>query len=194
MKESLCRFLPTPVIEKRGDSYRLDYDRPDSIGRLHSFYGNFLVTVRAYAYIRSLGAEGLAEVSGSAVLNANYLLARLREAWSVPYDGRCMHEFVASAVRQKERGVGAIDVAKRLLDLGIHAPTIHFPLIVDEALMIEPTETESRATLDAFVDAMARIDRESREDSGIVTGAPRSTSVMRVDEVTAARKPRLSCL
>lgn len=191
VKEKLVPFLPAPIVVESGDQYQLDCDRPQSIGRLHSFYGNFLVMVRAYTYIRSLGADGLAEVSGSAVLNANYLLAKLRGTWTVPYNGRCMHEFVSSASSQKERGVRALDVGKRLLDLGFHAPTVYFPLIVDEALMIEPTESESKETLDQFIEAMLQIDQESRSNPSLATSAPQTLPVTRVDEVTAARRPKL---
>lgn len=194
VKDHLRPFLPVPVIEKTSDNYRLDSDRPLTIGRLHSFYGNFLVMVRAFAYIRTLGAEGMREVSENAVLNANYVMSRLKETYHVPYDGRCMHEFVASAKIHKKRGVRALDIAKRLLDFGFHAPTIYFPLIVEEALMIEPTETESKETLDAFIEAMLEIDRESKENPDVVKDAPHNAAVRRVDEVTAARRLNLRCV
>jgi len=147
--------------------------------------------VRALAYIRSLGPEGLSEVSRNAILNANYLLARLRDLYEVPYPGPCMHEFVLSAVRQKKRGVRALDVSKRILDFGMHAPTTYFPLIVDEALMIEPTESESKATLDRFAEVMRTIAREAEEEPGTVTGAPYNTPVSRPDEARAARHLKL---
>jgi len=193
VKDFLKPFLPVPVIEKDGNRYWLNYDKPQSIGRLHSFYGNFLVMVKAFAYIRMLGAEGMREVSENAVLNANYIMSKLKDIYPVPYDRYCMHEFVATAKEHKKRGVKALDIAKRLLDMGFHAPTVYFPLIVEEALMIEPTETESKETLDAFIQAMIEIDRESREDPDMVAHAPYNTPITRVDEVGAARKPKLTC-
>jgi glycine dehydrogenase subunit 2 len=194
VKEYLRPFLPAPVVEKVGDKFVLNSDKPQSIGRVHSFYGNFLVMVKAYAYIRSLGAKGLREASEIAVLNANYMMAKLKDVYPVPYDRHCMHEFVATADEHKKRGVKALDIAKRLLDLGFHAPTIYFPLIVHEAMMIEPTESESKETLDAFIDAMLQIDRESKEDPEMVEHAPYTLPVKRLDEVAAARKPKLTCL
>jgi glycine dehydrogenase subunit 2 len=194
VKDVLKPFLPVPVVEKNDKEYALSYSSPHSIGRLHSFYGNFLIMVRAYSYIRVLGAEGLREVSENAVLNANYLMARLKEAYPVPYDKHCMHEFVASAKEHRRRGVRALDIAKRLLDFGFHPPTVYFPLIVEEALMIEPTETESKQTLDAFIEAMLEIDRESREEPETVTRAPHNAPVRRVDEATAARRLNLRCV
>jgi glycine dehydrogenase subunit 2 len=194
VKAHLEPFLPVPVVKKTDQGYGLDYTLPQSIGRLMTFYGNFLVMVRAYAYIRSLGPDGLREVSDIAVLNANYLMARLRDTYPVPYDHYCMHEFVASAKEFRKRGVRALDIGKRLLDLGFHAPTVYFPLIVDEALMIEPTETESKETLDAFVDAMLLIARESEEQPEVLAHTPYDMPVTRVDEVTAARRPNLRCV
>jgi len=191
VKEFLKNFLPTPMVYKDGQHYALNYDIPHSIGRIHSFYGNFAVALRAYAYIRALGPKGLECVSGSAVLNANYLLARLKDTFPVPYGPRCMHEFVATAKPYKARGVRASDIAKRLLDFGFHSPTVYFPLIVEEALMIEPSETESVEMLDAFAEAMLQIDREISEDPSLVTDAPHETPVTRVDEAKAARKPDL---
>ncbi|HSQ61085.1 MAG TPA: aminomethyl-transferring glycine dehydrogenase subunit GcvPB [Acidobacteriota bacterium] len=185
-------YLPSPVLVKSESGYRWDYDRPRSIGRVHSFYGNFGILVRALAYLRSLGDTGVAEVSREAILNANYLKARLQDAYEPSHAGPCMHEFVLSANRQKARGVRALDVAKRLLDFGIHAPTTYFPLIVEEALMIEPTETETKATLDAFAEAMLTIDRESIEDPETVHRAPTRTPVRRLDEARAARQLVLS--
>ncbi len=194
VKEILRPFLPTPVIKHTDSGYRFDNDRPQSIGRLHSFYGNFLVMVRAYAYIRTLGPEGLREVSDNAVLNANYVMAHLKDILPIPYGERCMHEFVSTGKYYRKEGIRALDIAKRLLDFGFHPPTIYFPLIVDEALMIEPTETESKETLDAFIAAMREIDRETREDPEVIKSAPHNTPVRRVDETTAARKPILTCL
>jgi len=164
---------------------------PQSIGKVGAFHGNFGVLVRAYAYIRSLGAEGLRQVSEDAVLNANYLLARLKDAYALSYDRICMHEVVLSASRQKKQGVRGLDIAKRLLDYGFHAPTMYFPLIVDEALMIEPTETESKETLDAFIEALLAIAREASTDPDLVHNAPYTTPVSRLDEARAARQPDL---
>ncbi len=191
VKDRLVPFLPAPVVERRGNSYYLDYDRPQSIGRMRAFFGNFLVLVKAYAYIRTLGAEGLRQVSGDAVLNANYLMSKVRDAYDVPYDDTCMHEFVASGRRQKAHGVRTLDIAKRLMDFGYHPPTVYFPLIVDEALMIEPTETESRQQLDAFAAALLAIAREAAEEPEKVQHAPYTTRFGRMDEVAAARRPRL---
>ncbi len=194
VKAHLAPYLPTPVVAREetenGPVYRLA--RPEkSIGRVRSFHGSFNVLVRAYAYIRSLGAEGLREVSDNAVLNANYLLARLKDAYYLPYDRRCMHEFVLSGVRQERLGVKTLDIAKRLIDYGFHPPTIYFPLIVKEALMIEPTETESRETLDAFAEAMLAIAREAETEPDLVRSAPHHTPVRRLDEARAARQPVL---
>ena len=188
----LVDFLPVPTVEFEGGRYRLDYDRPKSIGRVRSFYGNFGVLVKAYAYIRALGREGLRQASEDAVLAANYLMASLREHYHLPYDQRCMHEFVISAREQAKRGVRALDIAKSLIDRGIHPPTVYFPLIVKEAIMIEPTETEPIEVLDAFIDAMIEIDRRSQEDPELLKVSPKSTPVGRLDEVTAARRPRLT--
>jgi len=192
VKSHLVPFLPVPVVEKDGDAFRLDEDRPQSVGKIRAFYGNFGNLVRAYTYIRSMGAEGLRQVAEAAVLNANYLLARLRDRFDLPYDRVCKHEFVLAGTRQKRRdGVTTRDMAKRILDYGFHAPTIYFPLIVEEAIMIEPTETESKRTLDAFVDAMLAIDREAQERPEVVRTAPHTTPVRRLDEVRAARQPDL---
>jgi glycine dehydrogenase subunit 2 len=197
-------FLPRPVIVRRdrgngdgagGSFYDLDYDRPKSIGRLRGFHGNYGVFVRSYAYIRSLGDVGLREVSEVAVLNANYLLARLRKeglADYLPaaYDRICMHEFVLSGAPMKRAlQIKTLDLAKRLLDHGVHPPTVYFPLIVDEALLIEPTETETKETLDRFAEIVAEIIREAREDPSIAQGAPYTTPVRRLDEAAAARRP-----
>ncbi|HMI31280.1 MAG TPA: aminomethyl-transferring glycine dehydrogenase subunit GcvPB, partial [Candidatus Limnocylindrales bacterium] len=192
VRDELAPYLPTPVLERSGDRYTWSTDRPRSIGRVHSYYGNFGMLVRALCYVKSLGASGLAEVSREAILNANYLKARLREAFVPSHEGYCMHEFVLSASRQKARGVRALDLAKRLLDFGMHAPTTYFPLIVDEALMIEPTETETKASLDAFADALLAIDEETREDPDRVKQAPTRTPVRRLDEARAARKLTLT--
>jgi len=186
--DALAPFLPVPVVVERQGAYALEEDRPFSIGRVHAFHGNVGVLVRAYAYLRTLGAAGLKRASQHAVLNANYLLARLRDRYDLPYDRRCMHEFVLSASRQAARGVHAIDIAKRLLDYGFHPPTIYFPLIVPEALMIEPTETESKPTLDAFAEALLAIADEAESNPESFAEAPRTTRLSRLDEVAAARK------
>jgi len=190
-KKHLEPFLPVPVVVKSDYGYHFDYDRPDTIGRIHGFYGNFGVMVRAYHYIMSLGPEGLKQVSETAVINANYLLSRLKDAYPAPYGDMCMHEFVSSAREHKKRGARAMDIAKRLMDFGFHPPTVYFPLIVDEALMIEPTETESVETLDAFADAMLEIDQESRDEPETVSSAPHTTIISRADEALAARRPDL---
>lgn len=192
VKKELVSFLPVPVIEAREDGYYLDYERPLSIGKVKSFYGNFGVAVKAYAYILSMGAEGLRHASESAVLNANYMMKKLEPCYHLPYKHRtCMHEFVLSAARQKEHEVSALDIAKRLLDYGYHPPTIYFPLIVSEAMMIEPTETESKETLDEFTDTMIQIANETETEPAKVKGAPYNTIVSRLDEGRAARTPVL---
>ena len=191
VSEELARFLPVPTVEKTERGYTLSYDRPDSIGRIRSFYGNFAVLVRAYAYIRAHGPEGLRRVSEMAVLHANYLMRKLQPYFDLPYDRHCKHEFVLSGRRQKQKGVRTVDIAKRLLDFGIHAPTVYFPLIVDEAIMIEPTETEPLEVLDEFVDVMVRIAEEAENDPELVKGAPYNTPVRRLDEARAARRPVL---
>ncbi len=192
VREHLAPFLPTPLVVRRDGSGAYALVKPEhSIGRMGLFHGNFGVMVRAYAYIRSLGREGLREVSENAVLNANYLLARLRETYRLPYDRRCMHEVLLSGSRQKARGVRTMDIVKRLLDYGFHPPTVYFPLMVDEAMLIEPTETESRETLDAFCEAMLAIAREAEEEPELVRGAPKRAPLRRLDEATAARKPVL---
>ncbi|MBS4215681.1 MULTISPECIES: aminomethyl-transferring glycine dehydrogenase subunit GcvPB [Neobacillus] len=191
VKADLIPFLPRPVIAKRGDEYVLDYDRPQSIGRVKPYYGNFGINVRAYTYIRSMGPDGLKAVTEYAVLNANYMMRRLAEYYDLPFDRHCKHEFVLSGRRQKKLGVRTLDIAKRLLDFGFHPPTIYFPLNVEECIMIEPTETESKETLDSFIDIMIQIAKEAEENPEIVQEAPHTTVVGRLDETTAARKPVL---
>jgi glycine dehydrogenase subunit 2 len=192
VRAELEPYLPRPVVAREGDRYLLDDDRPRSIGKVRSFYGNVGMAVRAYTYIRTHGPEGLKEVSETAVLNANYLLARLRRLFAVPYDRLCMHECVLSARDLKRRhGVRALDIAKRLLDFGVHPPTVYFPLVVDEAIMIEPTETETLETLDAFVAAMAQVVAEAEEDPDRVTHAPWTTPVRRLDDALAVKRPVL---
>lgn len=193
VRSTLEPYLPTPHVVKSGEGtravYRLDRDRPLSVGRIHSYYGAFLLAVRAYTYIRSLGAKGLREIGENAVINANYVRARLAEHYDVAFDNQiCMHEVVLSAARQKqESGVRALDISKRLMDYGLHPPTNYFPLIVPEALMIEPTETESKQTLDQFIDAMIQIAAESRDNPEIVKSAPHNTVVSRLDETYAVK-------
>jgi glycine dehydrogenase subunit 2 len=191
--ENLVPFLPLPrVIEKAG-AFALSWSGGRSIGRVHPYLGNFNVFVKAYAYVRTLGGEGLRAVSENAILNANYLLARLRGTYDLKYPGPCMHEFVLSARNLKRFGVRATDVVKRLLDYGLHAPTVYFPLIVEEALMIEPVETESRETLDHFADVMERIAEEAEKSPEKLHEAPVTTPVRRLDEAVAARCPDLCC-
>jgi glycine cleavage system P protein (glycine dehydrogenase) subunit 2 len=189
--EKLEPFLPVPLVTKVGDRYTLDENRPLSIGRVRAFFGNFANLMRGYAYIRSHGAEGLRAVSENAVLNANYILAKLKHAYDLPYDRTCYHEVVFSGRRQAKGGVRTLDMAKRLIDFGIHPPTVYFPLVVEEALMIEPTETESRETLDRFCDVMLQIAEEAKSDPELFHAAPHHTPVSRLDETTAARKPDL---
>jgi glycine dehydrogenase subunit 2 len=191
IKAHLEPYLPVPVVTKDGERYRLDWKRRKSVGKLQAFWGNFGMHVRAYTYIRTMGPDGLRAVSENAILNANYIRARLLPHYDLPYGGASMHEVVFSARRQKRRGVSATDIAKRLLDLGFYAPSIYFPLIVEEALMIEPTETESRETLDAFCDAMIQIAREAETSPETVLGAPITTPVTRLDQTRAARQPNL---
>src|SRR5205814_7179258 len=188
VRERLEPFLPVPAVVRDGDVFRLDYERPRSIGKVRGFCGPFGVFVRSYAYIRSFG-PALKEMSEIAVLNANYLLARLKDAYEAPFDRLCMHEFVLSGRRLKrEHGITTLDVAKRLMDYGFHPPTIYFPLIVPEALMIEPTETEAKETLDAFADAMLAIAREAADEPETVKGAPYTRPVKRLDEVKAVKQ------
>lgn len=188
----LVPFLPLPVVEFKDGKYCLDYDRPLSIGRIKSFYGNFLVLVKAYTYILSMGPEGLKKAAETAVINANYVMEKLKEYYVLPYQRTCMHEFVISAQKQKEEhGVTALDVAKRLMDYGFHPPTVYFPLIAKEALMIEPTETESKETLDKFIDAMINIAKEAASNPEIVKKSPHNTPIGRLDEIKAAREPVL---
>ncbi|HEY3216638.1 MAG TPA: aminomethyl-transferring glycine dehydrogenase subunit GcvPB [Candidatus Eisenbacteria bacterium] len=181
-------FLPLPVLEERDGALHLVHDRPQSVGRVHSFHGNFGMLVRALVYLSSLGPEGLRQVSRGAILNANYLMRRLAKTYELPYPQPCMHEFVLSGQGLRKHGVKTLDVAKRLLDFGVHAPTVYFPLIVDEALMIEPTETETLDRLDDFAEAMERIAREAVENPQVLRDAPRTTPVGRLDEGRAARE------
>ena len=185
--EPLARYLPVPVVARRDGRFVLDDDRPESIGRVRSFFGNTGVLLRAFAYIRTHGPDGLRAVAEGAVLNANYLLSRVKHILPVPHGERCMHEFVASAAAlKKEKGIAAMDLAKRLLDFGYHAPTVYFPLTVPEAMMIEPTETESKETLDAFAETLFRVTEESEK---LLHQSPHTTRISRADEVRAARRP-----
>jgi glycine dehydrogenase subunit 2 len=195
VSDRIAPYLMTPRVQREGERFELSYDHPKSIGRLRGFQGNYGCFVRAYAYIRSLGAEGLRDASEIAVLNANYLLARLRqlgvlEHLPLAFGERCMHEFVLSgAPMKRELGIRTLDLAKRLLDHGFHPPTVYFPLLVDEAFLIEPTETETKETLDAFAEALAEILREAAEDPTVAQHAPYSTPVRRLDEAGAAKRP-----
>jgi glycine dehydrogenase subunit 2 len=191
VKAFLAPYLPIPVVRKNAESYFLDENLPKSIGRVKAYYGNFLHLVRGLAYILSYGKEGLRKIAEISVLNANYLMRALAPYFDLPYDRICQHEFVLSAKRQKAFGVKALDIAKRLLDYGFHPPTIYFPLIVEEALMIEPTETESKQTLDAFAKALIQIAREAETNPELLKSAPTTTPVLRVDEALASRKPTL---
>jgi glycine dehydrogenase subunit 2 len=189
VRADLEQFLPSPQVVRDGDLFRLDHDRPKSIGRVRGFAGPFGVFVRSYAFMRAYG-PALREMSDTAVLNANYLLARLRDVYDLPYDRHCMHEFVLSArTLKREHGITALDVAKRLMDFGIHPPTVYFPLVVPEALMIEPTETETKERLDEFVAAMRQIAREAAESPELLREAPHHRPVQRLDEVRAAKEP-----
>jgi len=191
-KKTLAPFAPSPTVARREDgSYYLEHDHPQSVGRLRTFYGNFGMMVRAYTYLREMGAEGLKSATELAVLNANYLRVRLGELWHVAYDDVCMHEVIISDKHLKDTGITTMDVAKRLLDHGFHAPTVYFPLVVKGAMLIEPTETENKQDLDGFVEAMAQISAEAHEDADFVHHAPHLTRLRRLDEAQAARKPVL---
>ena len=194
VSDSLVPYLPAPVVRRHqsGNGETFSLATPEkTVGRVCGFHGNFGVLVRAYTYIRTMGNTGLPEVSANAVLNANYIKQALQDSYHLPYDRPCMHEVVFSAKNQKARGVRGLEIAKRLLDYGYHAPTMYFPLIVDEALMIEPTETESKETLDDFIQALKSIDREVDQDPELVRNAPHTTPVSRLDEAKAARQPNL---
>jgi glycine dehydrogenase subunit 2 len=190
VRKDLVKFLPAPVISKKDDNFFLDYAHEDTAqGKVHSFFGNFAVNVRAYIYIKMLGAEGINRVSENAVINANYIMKKLDKYYHVPFSKGCMHEFVASGSKQKDEfGVKTLDIAKRILDKGYHAPTIYFPLIVAESMMIEPTDTESKETLDEFIAAMIEIAKECEETPEILHNAPLNTPVKRVDDTLAVRQ------
>jgi glycine cleavage system P protein (glycine dehydrogenase) subunit 2 len=192
VSERLAPFLPLPVVERDGDTFRLDHDRPDSIGRIHGFHGNFGVLVRAYAYVFMHGGDGLRAVADRAVLNANYLACLVRDAFPLAFpESRPMHEFVSTAKRLRRHGVRAMDVAKRIIDLGFHPSTVYFPLVVEEAMMVEPTETESKETLDLFAEAMSTAAKEAEETPDLLHEAPVTTPVRRLDEARAARQLKL---
>jgi glycine dehydrogenase subunit 2 len=185
---TLGAFLPIPVVSLKEKTYYLEFNVPDSIGKVQSFYGNFLVMVRAYTYLRMLGADGLRGISRSAILNANYVIQSLKGNYHLPYTELCMHEGVLSGKKLKDSGLRTLDVAKRLLDYGLHAPTVYFPLIVSEALMIEPTDSESKETLDVFIDTMKKILEEANEDPDLLKTAPHNTPVRRLNEVKAIKE------
>jgi len=187
VKKELVPFLPVPMVEKKDDKYFLDYDYPDSIGKVKDFYGHFGILVRAYTYILTMGSDGLKKASEMAVLNANYLCSQLKDYYHLPIDTIYKHEFVLGGLKDTLNEVTTLDIAKRLLDLGYHPPTIYFPLIINEALMIEPTETESKETLDEFIQAMIQIAKEAESDPAILKSAPNRTKVRRPNEVKAAR-------
>jgi glycine dehydrogenase subunit 2 len=191
LKAHLAPFMPVPVVERKGDRFVLNHNLPSSVGKVRAFYGNFAALVRAYAYIRSLGPSGLRRVAEVAVINANYLMSQLKGHYHLPYDKFCKHECVFSDARQIPHGVHTLDIAKRLMDYGFHPPTIYFPLIVRGALMIEPTETESKETLDQFIAAMKKIAEEAEREPELVRSAPHKTKISRLDEVKAARQPNL---
>ena len=189
--EKLKDYLPSPVITKDGDKYKREYNIPHSIGKVRSFYGNFGVLVRAYAYILMMGSN-LKLASADAVLNANYIKEKLKGVYDLPYDEPCMHEFVLSGEKQHHQGVSTLGIAKRLMDSNCHPPTVYFPLIVHEAIMIEPTETESKAVLDGFIETMLKIAREIEENPEEVLKSPQTTPIKKVDETLAARQPNLT--
>lgn len=191
IKAHLAPFRPIPTVERKGDRFFLEDDLPQSIGKVRSFYGNFGTMVRAYAYIRALGPSGLRKVAERAVINANYILSQLKGTYHLPYDRFCKHEVIFTDAYQQPHGISTMDLAKRLIDYGFHPPTIYFPLIVKGALMIEPTETESKETLDRFIEAMKEIAKEAEEDPERLHQAPHTPKVTRLDEVRAARQPNL---
>jgi glycine dehydrogenase subunit 2 len=189
VKSILEPYLPGPRLKLSGGRYSLNDDGPKSVGKLHTFYGNFGICLRALVYITRLGSEGIRRASGAAVLNANYLAAMLAELYPIPFGQRCMHEFVATGEPYKKHGIRTLDIAKRLLDFGFYAPTVYFPLVVPEALMVEPTETEGKETLDRFAEALVRIAQEAVETPDVLKEAPHDTPVRRLDETTANRHP-----
>ena len=189
VKKHLAEFLPVPIVGKEGDRYFLDYNIANTIGKVKDFYGHFGILVRAYTYILTMGSDGLKKASSMAVLNANYMLSKLKDDYYLPIDTFYKHEFVLSGLKGNSLEVSTLDIAKRLLDFGFHPPTVYFPLIINQAMMIEPTETESLETLDEFIDALLKIAKEAREDVSILKDAPHDTIVRRPDETKAARNP-----
>lgn len=192
VKTYLEPFLPYPVLEKKSDSFTLNYNRPDSIGKIKNYFGNIGIVIRAYTYILEMGGDGLKRASEIAVLNANYMQTRLKEFYHLPIDEICKHEFVLSGNFGLTHGINTIDIAKRLIDYGFHPPTIYFPLIIDQAMMIEPTETESLVSMDRFIDAMISIRKEIDDNPDLLHQAPTTTYISRIDEVAAARNPILT--
>ncbi|MGM0445798.1 MAG: aminomethyl-transferring glycine dehydrogenase subunit GcvPB [Bacillota bacterium] len=191
VKEFLKPYLPRPLLVKEEGTYFWDYDRPKSIGKVHGFYGNYGVLIRAYSYIKTLGYKGLKKTTENAVLNANYMKSKLKDDFVLPYEENSLHEFVLSGIKQKEKGASTLNIAKRLLDYGQYAPTIYFPLVVKEAMMIEPTETENIETLNRFIDTLKTISKEIDDNPELVKNAPHNTSVRKLDEAKAAREPDL---
>ncbi|WP_251860104.1 aminomethyl-transferring glycine dehydrogenase subunit GcvPB [Clostridium sp. Marseille-Q2269] len=191
VKKHLAKFLPIPTVEKENDKFILDYNREDSLGKIRSLYGNFGVMVKAYAYILTMGKEGLKSASENAVLNGNYIKESLREYYNIGKDDICKHEVILSTLKENPHHIATVDIAKRLIDYGVHPPTVYFPLIIEEALMIEPTESESKETIDEFIDAMKKIAVEAKENPEILHDAPVTAPVRRLDQVKAARKPIL---
>lgn len=187
VSERLLPYLPVPQISFEAGKYSMNFDLPKSVGKMHTFFGNFLVLVRAYTYIKMLGKTGMFETSQGAIINANYVKALIKEHFDFPFDGQSMHEFVMSGDRQKHKGVSTMEIAKRLLDYGYHAPTVYFPLIVHEAMLIEPTETETKENLEAFANALIAIDKEIDENPDLVRNAPHTTYIKRVNDAYAAR-------
>ncbi|HCL4548150.1 glycine dehydrogenase subunit 2 [Clostridium botulinum] len=191
VKKHLAKFLPVPTVEKENDKFILDYNRPDSLGKIRSLYGNFGVMVKAYTYILTMGKEGLKAASENAVLNANYIKESLRDYYNIGKDDICKHEVILSTLKENPHHIVTLDIAKRLIDYGVHPPTVYFPLIIEEALMIEPTESESKETVDEFIDAMKKIAVEAKENPELLHEAPVKAPVRRLDQVKAARKPIL---
>lgn len=191
VKGHLAKFLPVPTVEKENDKFKLDYNRPDSLGKIRSLYGNFGVMVKAYTYILTMGKEGLKAASENAVLNTNYIKESLRDYYNLGKDDICKHEVILSTLKENPHHIATVDIAKRLIDYGIHPPTVYFPLIVEEALMIEPTESESKETIDEFIDVMKKIAVEAKENPELLHEAPVNAPVRRLDQVKAARTPIL---
>jgi glycine dehydrogenase subunit 2 len=191
VKKHLEPFMPVPRVVQEGEAYRLSSDYPQSIGKVHGFYGNFGVMIKAYSYILSMGPEDLKKASQLAVLNANYIKESLKTVFTLPYDRPCMHECVFSDKKLNVHKITTLDMAKRLIDCGFHPPTIYFPLVVAGAIMVEPTESESKETLDEFIETCKAIANEAEEDPDLLHEAPRNAKVRRLDEVTAARQPCL---